>query len=681
MPDCNVPQNAGRHKGEDARTLTTKLDDPWESVYNAVTLYHDRLHALPDREVHMSRSFHNKILRVNLTTGTISSEEPGIVYLRRYMGGWNVIADTLLRELPARADPLGPANKLVFAPGVLTGLAFSGASRSAIGARSPLTGAFGAAEVGGLWGSELKRAGYDALIVEGASPRPVYLWIKDGQAELRDGGHLWGKTTRDTMETLRAELGEERIGCAMIGPGGENLVRYACVMHETKDAAGRCGVVERMGSKKMKARDDRATERLEPADPARIRELAVRMSKAVLAGEKAQSLHTHGTGVHLEESVPTGNLPIRNFRDGEFPAAADISANTIMEKIGVGMEGCWACAVRCKKVVRTQAPYWVDPVYGGPEYETIAAVGSCCGVEDIAAISKANELCGAYSLDTISAGATIAFAMECYENGLLTLADTEGIDLRFGSGQALVAVVEKIARREGIGALLAEGVARAAARIGKGAERFAMHVKGQEYPMHEPRFKRGLAIAYALSPTGADHCHALHDSGIVYANEEGWMPSANLRSMGLLEPMPLEDLGPAKVRATLYQTTLSMMHNCLILCLFVPWNLSDAVDLVRAATGWDVTAYELVKVGERALTLARVFNVREGLTPADDRLAERSHGPTTSGALAQGGIDRRRLREAIHTYYAMAGWDRETGVPTREKLEELGVGWAAAHLP
>jgi len=631
----------------------------------------------------MSRSYHNKILRVDLTNGTITVEEPGVVYLRRYMGGWNIIADVLLREVPAGTDPLGPENKLVFAPGVLTGLPFSGASRNAVGAKSPLTGAFGVGEAGGFFGAELKRAGFDALIVEGQAPKPVYLWIKDGQAELRDASHLWGKPTKDAAEAIKEELGDRRIRWAMIGPGGENLVRFSAIMNDLKDAVGRTGMGAVMGSKKLKAVVVRGTKPLEAVDPETIRRLAREMAEAVRKGEKATTLHQYGTGVGIADSVLTGNLPIRNFRDGEFPGAEKITAESFMERIGAGMEGCYACAVRCKKIVKIEEPpfFRVDSDYGGPEYESFAALGSCCGVDDILAISKATELCNAYSLDTIGTGVTIAFAMECFENGLLTLEDTDGIELRFGNGKALVQMVEKIAHREGIGDLLAEGTMRAAQKIGRGAERFAMQVKGQEYPMHEPRFKRGLAIGYAVSPTGADHCHSLHDSGLVNATEEGFLPHNTLRAMGVLEPMALESLGPEKVRATLYNTIAAVMNNCLLLCLFIPWTLEEKVALVQAATGWDVTAYELLKVGERAWTLARVFNTREGFGPKDDHLAERSYGPTTSGALAEGGIDPKALKEALRTYYGMAGWDKETGVPLPEKLHELDVSWAVKYLP
>lgn len=629
----------------------------------------------------MARSFHNKILRVNLTEGTITTEEPGEVYLRHYFGGWNIIADTLLRELPANVDPLGPENKLIFAPGVLSGLPLSGSARNAIGAKSPLTGAFGAAELGAYWGSELKKAGFDAIIVEGASDEPVYLWINDGEAELRDASELWGEKTKETLLGIREELDDDRVRCAMIGPGGENMVRYACVMNGLKDAAGRTGLGAVMGSKKLKAIAVRGTMDISGVDADKIREMARDMGMAVRDGEKAASLHEWGTGVGLEGSVLTGNLPMRNFRDGEFDGAANISADNFMREIGTGMEGCYACAVRCKKMVDAESPYDLDSAYGGPEYESVAALGSCCGVGDIVAVSKATELCNANSLDSIGTGAVIAFAMECFENGLLTLEDTDGIELRFGNGDAVVKMVKKIAQREGLGDLLANDLQTIAEEIGDDAEHFAMHVKGQPYPMHEPRFKRGLAIGYAVSPTGADHVHALHDSGLVEPNEAGFMPNGKLRTMGIMDAIPLEDLGPEKVRATLYNTIFSVTLNCLTTCLFVPWSVEELVEIARAATGWDVSAYELLKVGERALTLARVFNVREGFDASSDHLAERSYGPTASGALADGGIDREILQEALQAYYGMIGWDEESGVPTVSKLHELGVSWAVDYLP
>jgi aldehyde:ferredoxin oxidoreductase len=628
----------------------------------------------------VAQSFHNKILRVNLSDGTTSVESPGPVYFRRYFGGWNIIADVLLREVPAGTDPLGPGNKLIFAPGVLTGLPVSGASRCAVGAKSPLTGGFGAAEVGGSFGAQLKRAGFDALIIEGAAVHPVYLWIKDGEVEIRDASGLWGMPTKETEAALRDELESKRAEVAMIGPGGELLARFACIMSGTKDAAGRTGLGAVMGSKKLKAVAAFGSHGLESHDQDTVLALAREMARGVNAGERAKGLHTWGTGVGLDGGLASGNLPVRNFRDGEFEGVTNLSADVFMPAIGVGMEGCYACAVRCKKMVKAEGPIPLDPDYGGPEYESIGALGSTCGVNDIVAVAKATELCNAYSLDSISTGVTIAFAMECFERGLITIEDTGGIDLRFGNGEAVIRMVDMIAHREGIGDLLAEGSLRAARRIGGGSEAWAVQAKGQEYPMHEPRLKRGMAIGYAISPTGADHCHSLHDTGMVHPDDQGFSQNSGLRGMGVLEPIPLESLGPEKVRASLYQSIRQVSLNCMCLCLFVPWSPEEETRLVRAATGWDVTSYELYRVGERAWTLARGFNAREGFRPADDHLSARSHEPTTSGALSETAIDADRLRDAMQMAYGMLGWDRETAIPTPEKLHELDVGWAAAYL-
>jgi len=619
----------------------------------------------------MGRSYCNKILRVDLSDGRISVEEPGDTYFRRYVGGWGFIADTLLREVPVGADPLGPQNRLVVANGVLTGLPVAGLARNAIGAKAPVSGGFGAGEVGGYFGAELKRAGFDGIIISGASPTPVYLFIKDGVAELRDAAKLWGMATKETQAAIREDVGDKRVQCALIGPGGENLVRYACIMCGTFDAVGRCGLGAVMGAKNLKAIAARGTQDVPSADPERIKELARWYAQGVREGTLSQGLHECGTGALVEPYIETGNFPMNNFRDGVLPGAEQLSAQAILESIGVGMDGCYACAVRCKKRVAADTPYKVDPDYGGPEYETTGSLGSCCGVVDQVTVAKASELCNAYSLDTISAGVTISFAMECFEKGLLTREQTDGLELRFGNGEAMLAAVEKIARRTpGLGEMLAEGSLPLARRLGHGSEDYAIQVKGQELPMHEPRLKRALAIGYAVSPTGADHIHSPHDDGLVAANDQGWIRHGMLRSRGILEPMPLEALDATKARVAAYWAHDRTMLNCLCMCLFTGWSLDQRVELVRAATGWDVTDFELVKVAERAWTLTE-----------DDRLPERLYGPTRDGPLSDAGIDREQLEEAVHTYYGMMGWDVDTGVPLPAKLHELGVSWAIEHLP
>jgi len=612
-----------------------------------------------------------RILRVNLSKDKLSIEYPDEIFYRRYLGGEGFVAYYLLKELKPGIDPLGPENKLIFAAGPVTGVPIAGNSRNSIGAKSPLTGGFGESEVGGYWGAELKHAGFDAVIIEGKASSPVYLWIHDGEAEIRDASHIWGLETGDAQRVIREELNDNLVRVALIGPGGENLVRYACVMVDLKDAAGRTGMGAVMGSKNLKAVAVRGSGRIEVSDKRILTEL----SKHLIQKVEDMRLHEYGTGSLFEEYAASGNLPIQNFRDGEFQNAAALSAKNVKATVRVGMEGCYACPIRCKKIVKIDEPFTVDPAYGGPEYEALASLGSNCGVDDLKAVCKANEICNRFSIDVISAGVSIAFAMECYENGLISDKETGGLKLKFGNAEALVRMVEMIGRREGLGDLLAEGVKRASEKIGKDSERFAMHVKGQEIPMHEPRFKKALGVGYAVSPTGADHMHNIHDTSLTSDSQE----MSVFAELGILEPIPLEKLCPGKIRALIYAVDWRVLDNCLLLCSFVPWDYVQKTSIVRAVTGWNTTAWELMKTGERITTMARVFNIREGFGRKDDWLPERFFNPRVSGVLSDVAIDPEEFREAINTYYKMMGWD-ENGVPTREKLEELDIGWVASLL-
>jgi len=612
-----------------------------------------------------------RILRVNLSKDKLSIEYPDEIFYRRYLGGEGFVAYYLLKELKPGIDPLGPENKLIFAAGPVTGVPIAGNSRNSIGAKSPLTGGFGESEVGGYWGAELKHAGFDAVIIEGKASSPVYLWIHNGEAEIRDASHIWGLETGDAQRVIREELNDNLVRVALIGPGGENLVRYACIMVDLKDAAGRTGMGAVMGSKNLKAVAVRGSGRIEVSDKRILTEL----SKHLIQKVKDMRLCEYGTGSLFEEYAASGNLPIRNFRDGEFQNAAALSAKNVKATVRVGMEGCYACPIRCKKIVKIDEPFTVDPAYGGPEYEALASLGSNCGVDDLKAVCKANEICNRFSIDVISAGVSIAFAMECYENGLISDKETGGLKLKFGNAEALVRMVEMIGRREGLGDLLAEGVKRASEKIGKDSERFAMHVKGQEIPMHEPRFKKALGVGYAVSPTGADHMHNFHDTFLTPNSQE----LSVLAELGILEPIPLEKLCPGKIRALIYAVDWRVLDNCLLLCSFVPWDYVQKTSIVRAVTGWNTTAWELMKTGERITTMARVFNIREGFGRKDDWLPERFFNPRISGVLSDTAIDPEEFREAIDTYYKMMGWD-ENGVPTREKLEELDIGWVVSLL-
>jgi aldehyde:ferredoxin oxidoreductase len=381
-------------------------------------------------------------------------------------------------------------------------------------------------------------------------------------------------------------------------------------------------------------------------------------------------MSANGTAGGLAFFNTMGNLPTRNFQEGQFEGADKISAAAMKEQIMVKQGGCFACPIRCKPHVAVSGKMKVDPVYGGPEYETLGALGSSCGIDNLEAIARGNQQCGAYGLDTIGTGVTIAFAMECYEKGIIGDAETGGLKLTFGNAEAMLEVIELIARREGIGKILGEGSARAAEVFGKGASELAMQVKGQELPMHEPRCKMGLGFGYSISPTGADHCHNIHDTG--YEMKIGAGPQAT----GILDPLPSQDLSAGKVRMQLYGSLWQHTMNCLLFCQFVPLASDRMAALVNGITGWNTNLWELMKVGERCITMARAYNVREGIGKGADTLPKRFMTPFTSGPLAGVAIKEADLRNAVSTYYEMVGWDAD-GKPTAGKLEELGIGWVA----
>ncbi len=622
----------------------------------------------------MVKGYAGKILHVNLADGSIAVEEPPESFYRRYLGGNGFIGYYLLKEISKGADPLGPDNVLVFANGAFTGNAVAGAGRNAVGAKSPLTGGYGESDAGGFFGAELKLAGFDAVVVKGQAQTPIYLWVHDGQAELKPADHLWGKSTLDCENALRQELGQPRARTAIIGPGGEKLVRFACILNDVTHAAGRTGLGAVMGSKKLKAVVARGKARPELADADKVREIARWMAQNWK--EKSLQMHELGTAGGLLGLNAAGQLPTRNFRDGQFEGAESIGGEAMRDQILIDTGGCFACPIQCKRVTRVDDDeYQVDPAYGGPEYETIGAFGSVCGVSDLRAIAKANEYCNAYGIDTITAGMTVAFAMECFENGLLTRQDSGGLELCFGNARAMVELVRLICERKGIGDLLAEGPRRAAQKIGPAALPYVIDVKGQPFPMHECRTRHGQALGYAVSPTGADHMHNMWDESLADSPlGEGW------QSIGVYESVPSTELNAHKVRAYTANTNWQWVHNHLGSCMFIPWSREQVIEIVRGLTGWQTNLYELIKAGERGVTLARAFNLREGLTRADDRLPGRMNMPFVTQSVAEKPVDPQVLDESLTLFYGMMGWDPQTGAPTPAKLHELDIAWVIEHL-
>ena len=542
-----------------------------------------------------------------------------------------------------------------------------------LGSKSPLTGGFGESESGGYWGTELKLAGFDAIIIEGKAEKPVYIYIKDGQIEIKDAGHLWGMQTLECQEAIREELGDQAIKIAQIGPAGENLVRFACVLNDLDAVSGRTGMGAVMGSKNLKAVACRGHQCLSFADPQTVSSIGRWIRDNTPQNNK--TLREHGAGRVVAALNEAGGLPTRNFQLGSIDNADKITGEAMTNTILVKRRSCFACPVQCKREVKVDEPYAVDPRYGGPEYETIASLGSTnCGITDLKAIAKGHELVNAYGLDSISCGMAISFAMECFENNILTLQDTEGIDLRFGNTQAMLQMIEKIAKREGLGNLLSQGVARASKDIGHGAEEYALHIKGQELPMHEPRWKQVLGVGYIVSSTGADHCHNIHDS-----NYTGLTPLLeDLKALGILEPLPVDDLSPAKVRMLTYHSNWIHFLNSAVCCFFVMVyglvGFQRVSDLVSAVTGWNTSVFELEKVGERVANLGRMFNLMHGFPPQDDVMPQRFFTPQASGPLQGVVLDQETFLKAKEAYYEMMGWPG--GRPSHVKLGELGIEWA-----
>jgi aldehyde:ferredoxin oxidoreductase len=630
----------------------------------------------------MPCGYTGKLLRVDLTHESWEVEQPDEKFYRRYWGGKGLAGYFLLKEQAAGVDPLGPDNLLIFSTGLMTGAGLPAMPRFSVSARSPLTGMYGESEAGGWWGPELKFAGYDAVILKGRADRPVYLWIHDGEVEIRDARSLWGQGTLETQEAIRAELGDPHVRVAGIGQAGEQMVSYACIINEGKHANGRTGMGAVMGSKRLKAIAVRGHDRLQSFDREAVQRLARWYAAESAVNPTIQALSDTGTAGLVSGFQAGGMLPTHNFSRSTFEAADQIGWEFMERELFQERKGCFACPIRCKRVIRSEGAFQIDPRYGGPEYETIGAFGSDCGVGDLRVIAKANEMCNRHGMDTISCGATIAFAMECFQEGLLTREECDGLELRFGNAEAMLAMVDKIARREGIGDLLAQGSARAAARIGRGAERFAIQVNGQELPMHEPRGKQGVGLGYAVSDTGADHLVVAHDPAFQMKE------SLILKSMepfGILEPISALDLGPAKVRLFSYLESINSLWKAAGVCNFgfaprVAIPFEKFVEMVRAQTGWSANSFDMLKVGERCTNLSHAFNVREGRRRSGDRLPDRFHEPLPDGRLKGVAIDRESFEGALTLLYQMKGWDPDTTIPTRAKLLELELGWVVDDL-
>lgn len=620
---------------------------------------------------------YGKILHIDLTSGNVHVEYPPEAVYRRLVGGRALVAYLLLRHLPPNIDPLSPDNLLIFAPGIMQGSNLPGSGRHGVGGKSPLTGAIASSEAGGWWGHEFKRTGYDALVISGRAPAPVYLFIKDQQVSVHTAGHLWGLLTHPAEQAIRQELGDDRVRVAQIGPAGENGVLFASIMHDVNRAAGRNGLGALMGSKNLKAVAVRGTTNLVMADRRPVTETArwFGANYRDMMGWAAEGLG-RGTQDSLAHWSYVGGLPTKNFTEPIFENADLLTGERNYEMFLEGRDTCQACPVNCKQVFAHESdnPYQkLRPEYGGPEYEAMAALGPTCLVDDNLAVSKANELCNANGMDAISTGVAIAFVMECFERGILTAADTGGVEFRWGDPGTLVRAVEMIAARAGFGDVMADGVARMSQRFGPLTDEFNMTVKGQEIPMHEPRLKYSVGIGYAVAPVGADHQMNVHDTTYTTDNDSIWRVNSALPPELQIKPMPAQMLNEDKMRLFYLELNFAHFQDCALNCQFYPYNYEQYAELLTGVTGCEYTIADILAVGERAQTLCRLFNLREGFTSDDDKLPKRIRLAFDSGPIAGHEISDELFHWARRRWYEHMAWDPQTGVPTDHALERLGL--------
>jgi aldehyde:ferredoxin oxidoreductase len=615
----------------------------------------------------MPFGFMGKVLRVDLTSGRITEQDLREDVVRKYIGGVGIATRYLYDEVPNGADPLGPDNLLIFMTGPLAGTASASASRYSAVAKSPLTGIWGHANSGGSFGPALKRSGYDGIIFQGISPGPTYLHIEEGKAELRDATHLWGKTVPET-EALIHQGSDTPFTIASIGPAGENLVLFAGIMNNTHRAAGRCGMGTVMGSKRLKAVACAGRSPIRLANEDGFRQKAKRQIDLLNESILKVGFEAFGTNMVSDMVNARGGYPTRNWQTGVFEDIEELNGQALTDKVLTSGVNCFACPISCGRGSEIREGPWKGHGGEGPEYETVNTLGALCGVSDMNAVTMANYLCNEYGLDTISTGSTIAFAMECYQRGMLTDEMTGGLRLEFGDPALVVDLVRKIAKREGIGDLLAEGTKRISEKLGKGSDAFAMNVKGLELPAYDPRAAKICGLGYVTANRGGDHI-----TGYV----EG--PTFIDTPFLLVEDSKIEDVfvaNPREAKVLVDMENALTMFDAIGGCKFMGILLKaeDFIDLITHATGWDMDVDEFRRSGERIYNLMRAFCVREGFTREADTLPTRlMEEPLPEGPAEGMVIDRDTLETMKDAYYEYRGWDRATGIPTPEKLRELGL--------
>jgi aldehyde:ferredoxin oxidoreductase len=613
-----------------------------------------------------------KVLRIDLTTKSFKEEPLPVEVAQDFIGGSGFTVKYLYDEVPADCDPLGPENKLIYAPGPFTGTTIPCASRMAINAKSPATGAMGVATTGGHFPVEMKRAGYDVIIIEGMAEEPTYVYIKNGDVKFRSAKDIWGLPSTDTQLAIKDELHDQNVRISCIGPAGEKLSKMACIVNERR-VAGRKGLGAVMGSKNLKAIALRGDRQVEIADHEKYDVARKRMRDGMRKSPVLYSeFSRYGTSTTLDMTQALGIYPAKNWTATGIFTPADKIGGFAIEALSAGKTACSGCPVGCSQLRLAKEGPYAGTFTEGPEYETLYSFGGVTGVDNPEAIIAADRMSDELGLDTMSAGVTIAFAMELFERGILTLEDTDGMDLSFGNHESMIKLLHMMGERQGLGDLLADGTKAAAAKIGKGTEKYAMHVKGLELPAYDVRGAKAHGLNFATAFTGADH-----NKG--YAFQE---------IFGIPIPYPVDRFAIEGKGALCKwnQDARTALADSPTMCVFLmdmavaDFMFENTADLMEATTGLTYTPDEVHQVGERINNLAKAFNIGAGFTRADDDLPERlktepiPEGPAKGQLISQADLD-----TMLDEYYDVRGWTRD-GVPTRAKLEELRMGYVADRL-
>lgn len=607
-----------------------------------------------------------KMLKVDLSARRVENEEIEPSLLESFLGGRGLNIRMLYQNLTSSTDPFDPENILVFGAGPLVGTLIPANGRYNVSSRSPLTKLLADSNSAGFWAPPLKKAGYDAILVRGAADRPVYLSITEDQVEIRQASHLWGKTVSETDNQLRLDHGRSAHVLA-IGPAGENLVRFASVLNDVDRAAGRTGNGAVMGSKKLKAIVVRAKGRIPVADPGQVRSAVQEIMKAILSSPSFNVRSQFGTPMLTLLYNQMGVLPTFNHQTGVFPGADKISGARLKEEYVVRPKSCYLCPVHCSRYSEVRQGRFAGIKLEGPEFETVCSMGSELGNDDLESILYLNRKLNDLGMDSISAGGAIAYAMECYEKGLIERADTDGLELTWGNTEAIIELIERMAYRQGFGDILADGVRLASLKIA-GSERYALHVKGMEVPTQEVRGLKAWGLGWAVSSRGADHCRAFP------VMETTWSPEQAKTFFGSeksADRFAYEGKAAMVKWAEEFGAVIDSLGLCKIAYLAMGVSPSLVAKAFQSVTGIETEEATLLKAGERIINLERLLNLRLGLSPSEDTLPARFLEEPLPEGPSRGEVI--RIEEMVQEYYRLRDWDPLTGYPKADKLNELSL--------